>query len=196
MMSTVSSTSTKKPLLQTLRGGPFETPFDMLTGCHERIRTFTDVALRIAKEPAPAAQIAEAASRLGLYFGTALPLHEEDEEETLYEAMVAARAPGIDPLFARLRDEHRAIESVLARLLPAWASLARAPELVADVRSSLAEGAEELAAAFAPHLQMEEEELYPLAMRALPAPVLDEMLRAMRARRKPVIGKLHALHAG
>ena len=42
---------------------------------------------------------------------------------------------------------------------------------------------------------MEENEPHPLARRVLSADVLAEMLRAMRARREPVIGKLTSLHA-
>lgn len=184
----------RKRSLLPLSGGPFETPFDMLSGCHERIRMFTGVASRIATEAAPAEQVAEAASRLCLYFGTALPLHEQDEEDTLLRAMQDARAPGIDPLFARLRDEHRAIERVLERLMPAWSSLVDTPELVDTHRALLREGGEELGTAFAPHLRMEEEELYPLARRSLSEPVLAAMLRAMRARREPVIDRLQSLH--
>lgn len=183
-----------KRSLLPMRGGPFETPFDMLAGCHERIRMFTGVALRLATEAAPAEQVVEATSRLCLYFGTALPLHEQDEEDTLLRAMLEASAPGIDPLFARLRDEHRAIEQVLGRLLPAWRSIARSPEEIESQRGPLREGAESLAAAFAPHLQMEEEELYPLAKRALSDAVQGAMLRTMRARREPVIDSLRILH--
>lgn len=183
-----------KRSLLPMSGGPFATPFDMLGGCHERIRMFTGVAVRLVTEPAPPEQVAEAASRLHLYFGTALPLHEQDEEETLLRAMLDARAPGIDPLFARLRDEHRAIEAVLERLLPTWSSLSHAPELLDAHRSQLREGGEALASAFAPHLQMEEEELYPLARRSLSESVQSAMLHAMRARREPVIGKLQSLH--
>ncbi len=184
----------RKRSLLPLSGGPFTTPFDMLSGCHERIRMFSGVATRLAVETAPPEQVVEAASRLCLYFGTALPLHEQDEEDTLFQAMRDAGAPGMDPLFARLRDEHRAIEAVLARLIPAWTSLAHAPEVIERHRAPLREGGEELSAAFAPHLRMEEEELYPLARRSLSEPVLASMLREMRARRAPVIDALHALH--
>ena len=175
-------------------GGGFETPFDMLSGCHQRIRMFTDLAQRLAAQPAPAEEVAEAASRLCLYFGTALPLHEQDEEDTLHRAMQDARAPGVDAMFARLRKEHAAIENVLDELLPKWDALKSAPDLLAAEKATLARGGEALASAFAPHLDMEESELFPLARRVLSADVLAEMLRAMRARREPVIATLTSLH--
>ena len=176
-------------------GASFETPFDMLTGCHERIRIFTKLAERITTEPAPADEVAEAASRLVLYFGTALPLHEDDEEETLRRAMSEYGVSGIEPLFARLHDEHRAIEAVLQRLLPLWRMLSGAPDRLAHEADVLGEGAAALAAAFTAHLEMEESELYPLARRSLSRDVQAEMLRAMRARREPLKGALHVLHA-
>lgn len=176
-------------------GGGFDTPFDMLTGCHQRIRMFEDLAERLATEAAPAGEVAEAAARLCLYFGTALPLHEQDEEETLFRAMEAAGAPGADALFARLRKEHRAIEDVLATLLPKWEALRHAPERLAHERDALLEGARALTAAFAPHLAMEEDELYPLAHRTLSKEALADMLREMRARRAAVAGDLTSLHA-
>ena len=184
----------KRRSLLSMGGGSFETPFDMLSGCHQRIRMFCDLAQRLPAQPAPAEEVAEAASRLCLYFGTALPLHEQDEEDTLHRAMQAAGAPGMDALFARLRKEHRTIEEVLQELLPRWESLKESPELLAAEKEKLGQDAEALAAAFAPHLDMEENELYPLARRVLSADVLADMLRAMRARREPVIGKLTSLH--
>ncbi len=176
-------------------GGGFETPFDMLSGCHQRIRMFSDLAQRLAAQPAPSEEVAEAASRLCLYFGTALPLHEQDEEDTLHRALQDARAPGMDAMFARLRKEHAAIEGVLAQLLPMWEGLKGAPDRLAAEKDTLARGADALTAAFVPHLEMEENELYPLARRVLSADVLADMLRAMRARREPVIGNLTSLHA-
>ena len=182
----------RRSLLTT--SGAFETPFDMLAGCHQRIRTFSELAKRLPVQPAPAEEVAEAASRLHLYFGTALPLHEEDEEQTLEQAMRQAGAPDMDAVFARLRKEHRAIEEVLHDLLPRWELLKVSPDRLAAERSALARGGEALASAFAPHLDMEENELYPLARRVLSAEVLAGMLRAMRARREPLIGKLTSLH--
>lgn len=176
-------------------GGGFKTPFDMLSGCHQRIRFFSDLAQRLPAQPAPAEEVIEAASRLRLYFGTALPLHEEDEEETLYQAMVEANAPGVDALFARLRKEHREIEGVLQDLLPRWIGLTTAPERLGVEKTALTRGGEALVAAFAPHLDMEDNELYPLAQRTLSPDVLGGMLRAMLARREPFIGKLTSLHA-
>lgn len=173
--------------------GGFEGPFDMLIGCHQRIRMFSDLAQRLATQPAPAGEVVEAASRLCLYFGTALPLHEQDEEDTLHRAMEDAGAPGVDALFARLRKEHRAIEEVLHALLPKWQALQSSPDLLVAEKDALGRGAEALWAAFAPHLEMEENELYPLARRSLAPDTLAAMLRAMRARREPVIGKLTSL---
>lgn len=176
--------------------GPFGGPFDMLLGCHQRIRFFSALAERIATQPAPANEVAEAASRLRLYFGTALPLHEQDEEETLHQALVEARAPGIDALFARMRKEHRAIEAMLDELSPTWELLKTEPERLELERDALARGGAALVAAFEPHLAMEEDELFPLARAVLAPEVLAAMFRAMRARRDAVAAELTSLHVG
>lgn len=175
--------------------GGFTDPFEMLGACHERIRTFAAVARRLATETAPASQVADAARRLHLYFGTALPLHEQDEEETLSTALAGGPESGrSDLLFERLRREHREIEHVVGDLLPRWDAVARRPERVVHERTPMLELTEALSAAFAPHLAMEEEELFALARRSLPADRLVLMLAEMRGRRQPVFAKLQELH--
>src|SRR5690606_27503113 len=57
---------------------------DALLECHERIRTFIDVAQRIATSPnAPPEEIREAATRVRRYFDEALPRHVADEEQSI-----------------------------------------------------------------------------------------------------------------
>lgn len=183
-----------KRSLLALGGESFETPFDMLGGCHRRIRFFTDVASRIAIPTAPSEEVAAAASRLVLYFGTAMPLHEEDEEKTLQRAMTDYAVSGSAALFNRLLEDHRAIEAILDRLLPRWRALAIEPAAIGEHRPALVEDAEALARAFEPHLDMEENELFPLARRSIPDDVQGRMLRAMRNRREPMTDALHSIH--
>src|SRR5690606_10786769 len=119
-----------------------------------------------------------------------------DEEETLYQAMSEARAPGADALFARMRKEHGAIEELLSELSPMWEALRTSPERLGEHRSALLRGGEALVAAFEPHLAMEEDELFPLARRSLGPDVLAAMFRAMRERRASVAAQLTSLHVG
>ncbi len=179
----------------SLPGAGFADPFEMLEACHGRIRSFTAVAQRLASQEAPPSQVAEAASGVHLYFGTALPLHEQDEEETLWTALRGSAPPArLETLFDRLVQEHRTIEQVLRELLPQWADLANRPQGLAERRRSLSDLTQELGRAFEPHLAMEEQELYPLAREVLPAASLRPMLLEMRTRRQPVFAKLQKLH--
>lgn len=180
----------------TLPAGPAETPFDMLLACHGRIRHFTSLALSLAEREAPAAEVREVSSRLTLYFGTALPLHEEDEERTLGAALARAEDAAVAPLLEQLASEHRTIGRVLAELLPRWTELAEAPGLLEPHRAPMSKSARALATAFDAHLAMEERELFPLARRVLPTATQLEMLREMRERRRSVVGKLHGIDAG
>jgi hypothetical protein len=86
-----------------------------------------------------------------LYFGTALPLHEEDEEDALKDRV---RASSLDPLFDRLRKEHGTIEGVLEKLLPLWEQLETSFEHVVPNLAVT------LAAAFGSHLRIGEEAVF------------------------------------
>ena len=61
-----------------------EGPLELLLGCHQRIRNFTQLASRVASgEPASDADVADAARRVHRYHAIALPLHQADEEQRL-----------------------------------------------------------------------------------------------------------------
>jgi hypothetical protein len=58
---------------------------DLLLACHERIRFFIDLAIRIADTTdASNEEIREAAARVVRYFSESLPLHVADEEESIH----------------------------------------------------------------------------------------------------------------
>ena len=75
------------------RGAGAADAVGLLLDCHERIRAFTAMASRLAApgDPGPDA-IRDAAARVHRYFAEALPLHAQDEEESL-----APRLRGRDP---------------------------------------------------------------------------------------------------
>src|SRR6266540_5325623 len=60
-------------------------PVEMLLDCHHRIRHFVQLSRALAEaQESPQAQVAEAAEAIFRYFSQSLPLHEADENETLY----------------------------------------------------------------------------------------------------------------
>ena len=81
------------------------TPLEMLQGCHVRIRHFMQLSRTLSQAlDAPQAEIAEAAAALVRYFSQALPLHEADENETLFPRLHLSLASRLAA--ARGRQSH------------------------------------------------------------------------------------------
>ncbi|MGA9524873.1 MAG: hemerythrin domain-containing protein [Myxococcaceae bacterium] len=149
---------------------------DMLLECHERIRSHSTLAVRLARGEGDARMRSEAAAQLVRYFGTALPLHVEDEDLSMAPAL---REKGLTVLeneaLAEMSQQHEDIDARLEELLPLW----RAGE------SGALETSEQLARLFDGHLQLEEKMIFP-AMRARLGPAEHQaLIQAFRARREP-----------
>jgi hemerythrin-like domain-containing protein len=147
-----------------------------LAECHERIRRFSQLAIKLESEPAPAEERGEVAKQLVRYFSEALPRHVADEEQSLRPRLAAA---GLDEALARMAQEHEEHQPLLDRLLERWRAIA-AGERRAD--PAAAADARALAEAFERHLIEEERVLFP-AVAQLPAAVQAAIREQMRARR-------------
>ena len=154
-------------------GGPQE----LLLDCHARIRSFTALAIRLASaEPAAPEEVAEAARRVHRYHSIALPLHQADEEQS-----IAPRLSGVDQAVAVMRQEHVALDEVIARLLPMWDAIAQDPSQRARLAAGMAQLMAQLSTLWDQHLSAEESLVFPALQRvAEPQRILEEM----RARRK------------
>ncbi|HSO40547.1 MAG TPA: hemerythrin domain-containing protein [Labilithrix sp.] len=155
---------------------------DMLVDCHARIRSFSELAIAVSERTdAPADEVIGACARVERYFAEALPLHVRDEEESVLPRLVG-RTSAIDAALERMHEQHEMHVELLARLLACSAALRAAPQDLA-ARAALLAVAQPLRAVFEPHLQAEEEILFP-ALRALLS--LDEqqaILGELRERR-------------
>ncbi|HVY48817.1 MAG TPA: hemerythrin domain-containing protein [Minicystis sp.] len=154
-------------------------PLAGFLACHARIRRFAEIAVKVAEHPeAPARDRAEAAEAVVRYFELALPLHVEDEEQSLAPRLVAhGDAAGLEAM----RGEHVEIEARLAALLPVFRAVAEAPERAAspDLAATRA-----LADLLERHLQLEEAVVFPAARR-LPDADLRALPGELAARRTP-----------
>lgn len=159
-------------------------PVDVLLKCHDRIRHFTTVALRFAHSThASPRLVRDAASALRRYFGTALPLHERDEEDCIAPRLLEGRGrPDLEHLLARMAGDHRAIEETLLTLDELWAKVVAQPESVVRLGESLHSRARTLASLFETHLQLEEEKIFP-AIALLPEATRKLLLREIGDRR-------------
>jgi len=156
---------------------------DLLLECHERIRSFLALAHRlVVARPADRDAVSEAAARVRRYFIEALPLHAQDEEESLLPRL-RGRDPRIDAALDAMVREHREHERPLAVLVRACEALARDPDRYAEWAPALGSATEELERQFDFHLRSEEELVFPAARRLLDRPSDLEVVKEIRARR-------------
>jgi hypothetical protein len=157
-----------------------EGPAGLLLACHTRIRSFTDLAARLAgPEAADDGAIADAAARVHRYHSVALPLHQADEEESIEPRLIQA-APETLPFLAQMRHGHVEIEALVSGLLPRWKLIASTPSLRGEIETG--RDVQRLQTLWSAHLTLEEKEIFP-ALSRLGADDLAAIQDEMRARR-------------
>jgi iron-sulfur cluster repair protein YtfE (RIC family) len=178
-------------MLVPLRFQPAEPPaedaFALLLACHERIRGFFALAVKLARlEEVPPHERAEAATRLERYFSQGLPRHVEDEDLSLAPRILAA-GPSAEVLQAILEmtRQHAELDRILANLLPAWRAVAAEP---GRCPSELAHDSERLATHLEEHLRLEEQVIFPAARVLLSPGDTRAVLLELRSRRAPAGG--------
>jgi hemerythrin-like domain-containing protein len=161
-----------------------EDAVDLLTGCHQRIRHFTDVAVKLAHaQNATPDEVCQAAEAVHRYYSISLPLHEADEEQTL-RPRLAALAEVVKHALLAMGDQHQAIDELIERLLPLLVLVKNDPEMIGEVGGEMCSITKALHEIFGAHLQMEEEVIFPAIRKGLSPAAQKEILREMQARRK------------
>src|SRR5574341_1715069 len=80
---------------------------DLLLECHQRIRSFLGLALRLGEAwAAEPAEVADAAARVHRYFALALPLHAQDEDQSIAPRL-RGRDRAVDHELEIVAREHR-----------------------------------------------------------------------------------------
>lgn len=163
----------------------FDQPVAVLRHCHDRIRKQLSTLHKLLAhldEHGPDTDAQQAAAAVLKYFETAAHLHHEDEEQDLIPLLQAeARGDDAAALAAavpRLLDEHRQMAAM-------WEELKPQLLLVANGGSALlsAPQVERFAAAYASHMEVEENLVAPMAMRLLSPQQLKQLGEAMQLRR-------------
>ncbi len=161
-----------------------EDAVDLLTGCHDRIRHFTGVAVKLAHaQNAPRQEIVQAAAGVHRYYSVSLPLHVADEEETLRPRLHAIQDEKLHHALSAMSDQHMAIDELLERLLPLLLMVQNNPDALPVAGGEMCSITKALDEIFRAHLQMEEEVIFPAIRSALPEGTRAEMLREMQGRR-------------
>jgi hemerythrin-like domain-containing protein len=175
-------TTIHNPRTQTARP---ENAVDLLLGCHDRIRHFTELALRMAEaHSAPANERAQVARAVLQYYTVALPLHEADEEESIYPRLRDALPSGV---LAEANDamlvQHLEIDSLIAELVPMWRQLEDDPSQQVEFYTELLTRTQKLQRVWTSHLQLEEERIVPAIREYITGKDLAAIQKEMRARR-------------
>jgi len=156
---------------------------DVLVDCHQRMRQFTALAAELAARPdTPPNEVREVAGKVHRYFTVALPLHEEDEERSLFPRLLAG-APELTEAIAALREDHIAHAERVGALLAVCRELEAAPERSGALREVLASAAQALAETWRVHLTAEERDIFPAVRTVLSAAERASIREEMRERR-------------
>jgi hemerythrin-like domain-containing protein len=169
-------------------------PLEMLLGCHARIRHFIQLSRTLAgAEGVAHNEIAETAAAIFRYFSHALPLHEADENETVFPRLCAALPQDglVREAAETMVEQHKAIDELAEELLSLCASLDRCPERLPSVARHLDHVTCALDQIFTAHLRLEETVVFPSLLELLSPAQMKEMSREMNQRRQSPLGTIH-----
>lgn len=157
----------------------FDSPVEMLTACHDKIRRFASLCDRLARHTAQHGadeQARAAATGILRYFTLAAPLHHADEEQDLFPALLVLGDDGLTAATRALAEDHGRLDALWARARP-WleavqqGSASPAPHALAQFASH-----------YVQHAAREEREVFPFAAR-LPESTLRAIGQRMARRR-------------
>ncbi len=170
----------------TSEAAALEGPVALLLGCHQRIRHFTGMAVRLAENPeAPAAEVCAAAEAIAVFFMTALPLHEADEDESIFTRLHRAAPAGdvVAKAVETMVNQHRAIDELLQSIIPLWQAVESQTVEPIELAPELKRLTNRLRLHLAAHLAMEEDVIFPALEKLLSAGERQAIEKEMHARR-------------
>jgi hemerythrin-like domain-containing protein len=166
----------------------FDTPFEMLEACHERVQRSLALLqkLRDYLHDHPCDDSARQAARDVLrYFDIAAPLHHEDEELHVFPPLLERGAADAVAAVRQLQQDHEAMSAN-------WQAARALLRALADGDQSAFSAQDEavlarFAGVYGEHIRIEEEVVYPAA-RALLAPAVVQAMGAEMRRRRGATG--------
>lgn len=163
----------------------FDQPIAVLKHCHDRIRkqltTLEKLLPHLASHGADD-QARQAACAVIKYFDQAAPLHHEDEERNLLPMLEACTGGEDAAVLARLAPEIGAQHSQMDAM---WQNLHEQLRAIADGADSVLWGHDvrAFAQAYRAHMDIEEQQIAPMAMRVFSADQMAALGQAMQQRR-------------
>ena len=162
----------------------FDTPFEMLEACHERVQRTLALLQKLCEylhSHACDDSARQAAHDVLRYFDVAAPLHHEDEELHVFPLLLAQGMPAVVAQVRQLQQDHE-------RMAAHWQDARVRLQALADGQSSAFSAQDEavlalFAQGYAAHIHTEETVVYPAARALLSAPAIEHMGQEMRQRR-------------
>jgi hemerythrin-like domain-containing protein len=165
----------------------FSNPLGLLSDCHRRIEHFLEILVQVCRRAAsvPLRADERAALEKALdYFRNSAPKHTADEEDSLFPRMrKAGGAESALECLAALENDHQAAardHEVVDTLGRRWLEQG---SIGADPLREMQQALDRLARTYQRHIAIEDQEVFPLAARALPAEQLEDVGREMAERR-------------
>ncbi|MGO8969377.1 MAG: hemerythrin domain-containing protein [Myxococcaceae bacterium] len=156
-----------------------EDVLEVLLDCHQRLRQVTALAAGLTSASDAVGTVAAKVLR---YFTVALPLHEEDEEGSLFPRLLE-QAPELAPTLAALRADHQLQTEQVEVLVALCQQVQSWPERTGHLVGALAAAGLALQKAWQGHLDSEERDVFPAARRVLSSEARAAIRGEMRARR-------------
>ncbi len=178
----------------------FTNPLGLLVHCHEKIEGHLSTLERAgeilrAGDTRSLPRVFAAIDGACAHFAISGVKHTEDEEVSLFPRLrERAGTAGQDALaaMAELESQHRRGEQLHAEIdeLVGW--LPRDGSADAKELDRFNELVAELTTLYRPHIQLENNFVFPIAAEVLPASEIQALGEEMRARRKDILRKLEA----
>jgi hemerythrin-like domain-containing protein len=166
----------------------FDSPFEMLAGCHERVRRSLALLERLLshmQQHGVDAQARGAAHDVWRYFSIAAPEHHQDEERHVIPLLLASGDGALMNAARQMRADHERMDAVWATLGPRLQALQQAADgpLDAATQQALAADARLFIALHDTHVPLEDGLAFPAALARSDAVSRAGMGREMAARR-------------
>lgn len=165
------------------RESDFSDPLGLLSDCHRRIERFLAVLVKVSErangralDPEEHAAFANALE----YFRNSAPKHTADEEDSLFPRL---RAQASLDYLAELESDHQAADRDHRRVDTLGRLWLNEGPIAAEAAQELQDALDRLSRMYARHITVEDQELFPLAARLLPADELADVGREMASRR-------------
>lgn len=159
----------------------FDHPIAMLTACHERVRSFANLLIKLSEhlqQHGTDEQAIQAATSILRYFDIAAPLHHQDEDEDLYPALLRHADTDLTGVITAIQSEHPVLDAQ-------WQSIKQVLHIVSQGKAATLNQAEILrfAQQYIQHTHREERDIYSHAPLLLNNKELQEPGKRMAARR-------------